>query len=232
MKSLRSKNEDVTTSSDDTTSTLAATSESEDREEYFNSSIRKREICRSDSKARGRETRARIVQFLETARKDKSQREQIMREALDLYRLAAAAGSDKARRAAAALLSHEYVYHAGGGFVYKGQRSIDTSIPTSATKSPLAMKASSRAAYHRLRGAYLGDNAMQLSVTAVGAMRRKNWGEKSCLFASQYLFLAATKAYEEYNKPSGQVRIEKQRLHDRLKINFRPMTPMTMKSSQ
>ena len=60
---------------------------------------------------------------------------------------------------------------------------------------------------------------MQLSV-AVDAMRRKNWGEKSCLFASQYLFLAATKAYEEYNKPSGQVRIEKQRLHDPLKINF------------
>ena len=104
--------------------------------------------------------------------------------------------------------------------MYGGQRSIDTNDPSNKRNEVTSRdESSSRAAYHRLRGAYLGDNAMQLSV-AVDAMRRKNWGEKSCLFASQYLFLAATKAYEEYNKPSGQVRIEKQRLHDRLKINF------------
>ncbi len=220
MKSLRSKNEDVTTSSDDTTSTLAATSESEDREEYFNSLNTKKKYAEATRKRADEKLALALSNSWKRQEKIKVNRNKLLREALDLYRLAAAAGSDKARRAAAALLSHEYVYHAGGGFVYGGQRSIDTNDPSNKRNEVTSRdESSSRAAYHRLRGAYLGDNAMQLSV-AVDAMRRKNWGEKSCLFASQYLFLAATKAYEEYNKPSGQVRIEKQRLHDRLKINF------------
>ena len=97
-------------------------------------------------------------------------------------------------------------------------QSTQTIHPTSATKSPLAMKV--------LLERRITDCGAHTWVTtpcnfpSLWTQCEENWGEKSCLFASQYLFLAATKAYEEYNKPSGQVRIEKQRLHDRLKINF------------
>ena len=211
--------DDVTSSSEDAAATLAATSVSKDREEYFNSLNTKKKYAEATRKLADEKLALALSNSWKRQEEIKVvNRNKLLREALDLYRLAAAAGSDKARRAAATLLSHEYVYRAGGGFVYKGQNPIDTNKLNEVTSRE---ESSSRAAYHRLRGAYLGDPAMRLSV-AVDAMRRKTWGEKSCLFASQYLFLAATKAYEDYNKPSGQVRIEKQRLHDRLKVNFDP----------
>jgi len=211
--------DDVTSSSEDAAATLAATSVSRDREEYFNSLNTKKKYAEATRKLADEKLALALSNSWKRQEEIKViNRNKLLREALDLYRLAAAAGSDKARRAAATLLSHEYVYRAGGGFVYKGQNPIDTNKLNEVTSRE---ESSSRAAYHRLRGAYLGDPAMRLSV-AVDAMRRKTWGEKSCLFASQYLFLAATKAYEDYNKPSGQVRIEKQRLHDRLKVNFDP----------
>jgi len=227
MKALKSENESKEKSSnpgdenyENAEATLAATLASKDREEYFSSLNTKKKYAEATRKLADEKLALALSNPWKRQGETKVNRNELLREALDLYRLAAAAGSDKARRAAATLLSHEYVYRAGGGFVYKGHNPMDTNKLNEVTSRE---ESSSRAAYHRLRGAYLGDPAMRLSV-AVDAMRRKTWGEKSCLFASQYLFLAATKAYEEYNKPSGQVRIEKQRLHDRLKINFDPST--------
>ena len=210
-----------TNDDDDETNGVAAiiTSKNIDREKYFDSFNTKNKYAEATRKLADQKLSLALSknQRLLVNENRRISKNTLLQEALDLYRLAAAAGNEKARRAAASLLSHEYVYRAGGGYIYGRTIAKDEHNKKHLEVTSRA-ESSSRAAYHRMRGAYLGDQAMRLSV-AVDAMRRKTWGPKSCLIASQYLFLSATKAYEEYNKPSGQVRIEKQRLHDRLKVD-------------